>query len=377
MMTESLTKSAGQAVGDNPNVKKPNGMTEFTEPERNAMRAYLQRAEVRLSAMDRVATAFISGAGLLVLFPIFFSQAIPGLAGTFTLSSGSLAQTILLFIPFSFSIGLPLYALYCLLRDLTLFYFVGHSPGFPADLINPRFVFSGIAFSPDESPKVRKAVTLHEYSSDLIQFVLPFGEAQAEYCDKVLARTREQIIPAERMTEALELQGIIQWQPGSNHLHVKTDPPEMRNSSDVLRFNAALGLAGFKERDLVAEVAKSEASLVRHAIGLRRLVLRYFKALLMFIVTALVTFLLIGLVKDFQHWSHLVLAVGYLVWAVATPLAVRLPVRRWIYETSDPRSQNVVGHDTQLVAFENIVLVACAVAGVSAALGLAVILLGY
>src|SRR5277367_1692075 len=47
-------------------------MTGFTEQERNAMRAYLQRAEVRLSAMDRVATAFISGAGLLVLFPIFF-----------------------------------------------------------------------------------------------------------------------------------------------------------------------------------------------------------------------------------------------------------------------------------------------------------------
>ena len=352
-------------------------MTKFTEPERNAMRAYLQRAEVRLSAMDRVATAFISGAGLLVLFPIFFSQAIPGLAGTFALSNGGLAQTVLLFIPFSLSIGLPLYALYCLLRDLTLFYFVGHSPGFPTDLFNPRFVFSGIAFSPDESPRVRREVTLYEYSSDLIQFMLPFGEAQAEYCDEVIASTREQIIPAERRTEALELQGIIQRQPGSKHLLVKSDPPEKQNPSDVLRFDAALGLAGVRDRDLVAEVAKSEASLARHAIGLRRLLLRYVKALLMFIVTALVTFLLIGIVKDFQHWSHLVMAVGYLVWSVVTPVAVRLPIRRWIYKTSDPRSENVVGHDSQLVAFENIVLVACAVAGVSAALGLAVILLGH
>jgi hypothetical protein len=352
-------------------------MTGFTEQERNAMRAYLQRAEVRLSAMDRVATAFISGAGLLVLFPIFFSQAIAGLVGTFALSRGSLAQMVLLFIPFFLSIGLPLYALYCLLRDLTLFYFVGHSPGFPTELFNPRFVFSGVAFSPDESPKVRKEVTLYEYGSDLIDFVLPFGEAQAEYCDKVIASTREQIIPAERMTEALELQGIIERQPGSNQLLVKTDPPVRKNPGDVLRFNAALGLAGVKDRDLVAEVAKSEASLVRHSIGLRRLVLRYVKALLMFIVTALVTFLLTGLVKDFQHWSHLVMAVGYLVWAVVTPLAVRLPVRRWIYEKSDSRSENVVRHDSQLVAFENIVLVACAVAGVSAALGLAVILLGH
>jgi hypothetical protein len=351
-------------------------MTELTEPERNAMRAYLARAEARLSTMDRVATAFISGAGLLVLFPIFFSQAIPGLVGAFTLSSGSLAQTILLFIPFSFSIGLPLYALYCLLRDLTFFYFVDHSPGFPTDLFNPRFVLSGLAFSPDESPKVRRQVTLYEYSSDLIHFILPFGAAQAEYCDKVIASTREQIIPPERTTEALERQGIIQRQPGSNHLFVMTDPPEKQSPGDVLRFNAALGLAGVKERDLVAEVATSEALLVRHSIGLRRLVLRYVKALLLFIVTALVTFLLIGLVKDFPHWSHVVMAVGYMVWAVVTPLAVRLPIRRWLYKTSDPRSENVVGHDGQLVAFENIVLVACAVAGLSAALGVAVMLLG-
>jgi hypothetical protein len=105
-------------------------------------------------------------------------------------------------------------------------------------------------------------------------------------------------------------------------------------------------------------------------------VLRYVKALLLFIITALVTFLLIGVVKDFPHWSHLVMAVGYLAWAVVAPLAVRLPIRRWIYAASDPRSQNLVGHDTQLVAFENIVSVACAVAGLSAAVGLTLILLG-
>jgi hypothetical protein len=351
--------------------------TEFTEAERNAMRAYLQRAEVRLSAMDRVATAFISGAGLLVLFPIFFSQAIPGLAGTFTLSRGGLAETVLLFIPFSFSIGLPLYALYCLLRDLTLFYFVGHSPGFPTALFNPRFVFSGVAFSPDESATIRKAVTLCEYSSDLVQFVLPFGEAQARYCDTVITSTREQIIPEERMTEALELQGIVQRQSGSDYVLVGTDPPGRREMSDVLRFNAALGLAGVKERDLVAEVAKSEASLVRHSIGLRRLVLRYVQALLMFIVTALVTFLLIGLVRTSQHWSHLLIAIGYLAWAVITPLIVRLPIRSWIYGTSGALSGNVVVHDGQLVAFERIVLVVCAVAGVCASLGLALILIGH
>jgi hypothetical protein len=352
-------------------------MTDFTQSERDAMRAYLSRVEVRLSNMYRVAGTFIGGAGLLVLFPLFFSQAIPGLVGAFGLSNGSLAQTILLFIPFSFSIGLPLYALYCLLRDLFQFYFVGHSPGFPTDLLNPRFALSGIAFSPDESSRVRKEVTLREYSSDLVHFILPFGEAQAKYCDKVIESTFGKIIPAERTTEALELQGIIQRQPGSNDLLVNTEPPEKRNPDDVLRFSAALGLAGVRDTDLVGEVAKGEASLVRHAIGLRRLVLRYFKALLMFIVTALVTFLLIGLVADFPRWSHLVMAIGYCVWSLITPLAALLPIRRWIYETSDPRTKSVVGHDSQLLAFENIVIVACSVAGVSAVLGLVVILSGH
>ena len=120
------------------------------------MRAYLQRAEVRLSAMDRVATAFISGAGLLVLFPIFFSQAIAGLVGTFALSRGSLAQMVLLFIPFSFSIGLPLYALYCLLRDLTLFYFVGHSPGFPTELFIPALYSLASRFLRTNPPRLEK-----------------------------------------------------------------------------------------------------------------------------------------------------------------------------------------------------------------------------
>jgi len=352
-------------------------MNEFTESERNAMRAYLARVEVRLSNMYRVAGTFIGGAGLLVLFPIFFSQAIPGLVGAFGLSNGSLAQSVLLFIPFSFSIGLPLYALYCLLRDLFHFYFVAHSPGFPTDLFNPRFALSGIAFSPDESPRVRKEVTLQEYSSDLIQFILPFGEAQARYCDSAIEGTYGRIIPVERRMEALERQGIIQRQPGSDQLLINTKPPEIQNPNAVLRFNAALGLAGVRDSDLVTEVAKGEASLVRHAIGLRRLVLRYVKAMLMFIVTVLVTFLLMGLVADFPHWSHLVMAIGYSVWSLVTPLAVRLPIRRWIYETSEPRSENVVGHDSQLVAFENIVLVTCSVAGASAILGLAVILSGH
>ncbi len=44
--------------------------------EKIAMRAYLQRCEVRLSTMQRIAGVFLNGAGLLVLLPVFFKDAI-------------------------------------------------------------------------------------------------------------------------------------------------------------------------------------------------------------------------------------------------------------------------------------------------------------
>lgn len=61
-----------------------------SESDLQEYRAYLQRAETRLSTLHRVAGAFISGAGLLTLLA---------------------------------SLALPILALYLLIRDLILFYF--------------------------------------------------------------------------------------------------------------------------------------------------------------------------------------------------------------------------------------------------------------
>jgi hypothetical protein len=41
---------------------------------RNAQRAYVQRCEVRLSTMHRIAGAFVSGAALLILLPLFLKD---------------------------------------------------------------------------------------------------------------------------------------------------------------------------------------------------------------------------------------------------------------------------------------------------------------
>src|SRR5689334_6655117 len=108
----------------------------LTESERNAMRSYLQRAEVRLSTLHRIATAFIGGAGLLVLLPVFFKEEIVVLIKLFLthtsdftarLGASSGITVALLYIclvyVFVLSLSIPVYSLYLLLKDIIHFYF--------------------------------------------------------------------------------------------------------------------------------------------------------------------------------------------------------------------------------------------------------------
>jgi predicted membrane metal-binding protein len=68
----------------------------ITADDRAAMRAFLQRCEVRLSTAHRVATALLSGAGILVLLPALERDSVMQvlrslLAGPVTWSRGLLA----------------------------------------------------------------------------------------------------------------------------------------------------------------------------------------------------------------------------------------------------------------------------------------------
>jgi hypothetical protein len=344
-------------------------MADYNEDERGAMRAYLQRAEVRLSTMHRIASAFLGGAGLLILFPVFFNEAIASILRALLESAvggRASATSALLALPAAMSLFVPLYSLYLLLRDLVHFYFVGHSPGYPSNLFNPRFVLSGIAFSPDESAAVKREIHLHQYGTDLINFVLPFGEAQASYYDEVITSTRRQILPDDRAIEKLIRDGVLAPNDNASDVRVLAPDPVRRSRQDIDRFNAAVGLSGTRDRGLAAEVAKAEASLIRHATGLRRLLLRYMKALLMFIVTTLLSFLLLALADSGRANALIVLSAGYVVWAVLTPIVVRLPVA-WIYKFGgDPRAESVVQRDSQLVEFERVVTSVAVISGVVA-----------
>ncbi|MDX2161507.1 MAG: hypothetical protein SF162_09300 [bacterium] len=303
--------------------------TPLTPDERNAMRAYLQRSEVRLSTLHRIAVAFISGAGLLFLFPMFFKDEIVTLIRVFLAHisepipvDASSAAAVRLFLyacvgyPFLLSFSIPVYSMYILIKDVVHFYFTIYAPGFPHSLITPSFALSGISFSPDESPQVKKRVFESQYKSESINFAIPFSkERREQYFDETIRTTDGAILPKSRGYDGLVESGVID--PSVNRVTVE-------------RLNAAFGLARTLDRQLVEEVATTELSLVRHILYLRRLVLRYVRTLLMLIWTALITFLMLPFLEGERFPTMLVLAIGYSLWAGGVVPIMRTPLA-WIY----------------------------------------------
>ncbi len=302
----------------------------LTDSERNALRAFLQRCEVRLSTMHRVAVAFVSGAGILLLIPIFFKDVIDALivvllaqAGNFFPELGStggwlvtLALYGLLLYPLLLSLSVPLYALYLLLKDIVHFYFTIYTPSFPASLLNPTFSLTGLTLWADESPGVKRAVMRHQYAPEQMDFMMPFSEnKRAQYFDTLIKNTNGEIIPPTRRLELLRSQDLLSTTNGEK---------------DVQRFNAVFGITRSLDRTLIEDVAMTEMALARSAMYLRRLLLRYFKTLLMFIWTALIAFIMLPFVKDNRLPTFIVLAVGYIVWSLLVMRIMRLPLT-WIY----------------------------------------------
>lgn len=302
---------------------------QFSETERNAMRAYLQRCEVRLSTLHRIAQAFFGGAGLLVLIPVFFKDAIDNLLVALlgqmhnhfpTLGTGGLLLTIILFLsvlyPLLLSLSVPLYGVYLLLKDIIHFYFTIYSPGFPQDLMNPSFALTGLMFSVDESETAKREVMRYQYQATQAGFMIPFSKERSElYFDSIIEKSHGNIIPETRTILHLEALGVL--------------PPNYK-ADQVDHFNAALGMVRGLDRTLVEEVAVTEMALARHILYLRRLVLRYVKTLLMFIWTTVISFMMLPLIKNGRIPAMLIMALGYLVWSLAVTRIMGWPIY-WIY----------------------------------------------
>jgi hypothetical protein len=383
----------------------------LTPDERQAMRAILQRAEVRLSTMHRIAGVFINGAGLLVLFPLLFRDSVKDIF--IYLSSGTLRNLLVLdslrlpdvltfvsyiSVVFAFvvSLAIPIYALLLLIQDLVYFYFVGNSPGASKEIVHPRLSLTGLTFPIDEGENAKKEILRLQYSTDIVNFILPFDRNKAKYYDEINFKTKGKIIPSTRTLEELRLQGVFENLPGKKH------------DEDILRFNVALGMAGVFDRTLIGEVAKMEASIARHALYLRRLVLRYIKALLAFIWTTLFSFGLVALLIAFRDWSTtfipeeialaleqsqiintevveaiistsvipsklavttalLISGLAYIIWGFAMVLVVKRPIK-WIKSLSSQDGEDI--RDPDLLSFEELVVKLCNFSSLSAFIAL-------
>ncbi len=345
-----------------------------TSDMRAAMRAFVQRAEVRLSTMHRIAGLFINGAGLLVLFPLLAKDVVQEIILLFVRQSTSLPLAtayMVLALPFFISLLIPLLALYLLLRDLVYFYFTVHSPGFSSRIFNPRFTLTGLGLPIDEvDPSIKSEIFRTQYTK-LRNFVLPFNQRAVHFFDDVKESYDDAVIPSTRSLDVLEERGVL----------AGFTPEEKR---EVDRFNIALGLAGFLDRTLSEEVARVEISLVRHALALRRLVLRYVEALIVLIWTTLISFIAIALATGLQELalsveeslnlnlviSSLGFAFSYLIWAIITPIAVGLPMR-WLFALN---GDAVPISDPAFAKFERTVNLLCLMSGIAVLVAISVIL---
>jgi hypothetical protein len=325
---------------------------ELKEEERAAMRAYLQRAEVRLSTMHRVAGIFLNGAGLLFLFPVFFRDAFVKIINNifaFNSRIGIITSLFMLLI----SLGVPLWALYLLIKDMVTFYFTAYHAGLREKFFHPRFILSGISFSEDESKYVKESVIASQQTEDMLSFIIPPDVRDKKGYKSVLAATGGQIIPQKRRK------------------YIPKDDDVL--NENVSLFNTALGLAGVVDRTMIQEVAKMEMSLVRHAINLRHLVLRYSKALLLFLLTTVVFIIGAELMKipqlvgelSTEQTSELInaavarrqllyLSFIFLLWAILTPIIVTRPIA-WIYRYA-ANSLIQIQSDREIAKFERYVI---------------------
>lgn len=318
-----------------------------TPDERAAMRAFLQRAEVRLSTMHRVATALLSGAGILVLLPAVERDTVLQvlralLVGPVSWSRGLLALAV------ASSIVLALTVLWFVVVELTRFYFhanhVVHDDG---EVFTPRFTLTGIR--------------------------LPEGEldatSDAEYSEVHRAeRTVRLLVPGNNKARSSIDQRLSAY-PGL--VGADGDP-------DLRRAEALFELAAARRRSLVEEVAKVEYGIVRHMLRLQVIVLRYVKALLVVVVTAVAAFACAAAVNGRdtitagdERW----IAGAMVLWAPIVLTVVSSPVR-WLESLlrSEGAAQASRVRDRELTQLEVVTTRFAAVTWVVAMVAMALLL---
>ena len=338
--------------------------------ERAAVRAYLQRGEVRLSTVHRVATALLSGAGLMVLLPVVGRDAVVDVARH--LLSGSFGlDRVLLGLATLGAWTVPVLSLLLMLRELTGFYFhANHISGTFA----PRFTLTGLRLPRDElGPAASKALDRERARVRAVELVVADNEpARAEIDERIAAYGGLGVVPPEP-DERLE------EEPDGAAPEAR-NPDSMASPADLRRAQGLLALAASQPRDLLDEVAKVEHGMVRNVLGIQVIVLRYVKALLALLTTALAVFASAAVVEgkvELTAIEHAWMAGVLVVWAPAVIWAVSAPVR-WLDHLlrSEEAAHSAVAEDRSLTQIEDITVRIAVASFVAALVVLALALTG-
>ena len=301
-------------------------LTISDEESRAAMRAFLQRSEVRLSTIHRIAQALLGGSALILLLPLLLRDAFPKMM-TVIISSYDAGQPMLPVIGVGIAatlvILLPVPAIFLLVGDLLGFYFTSNTfgahpmaSGGPRRVIfNPRFIVPGLGFNNDElSPTTRRLLT----------------EGRDDEWTRGLLVPRS--IDDDGWRDRFDTRSFGMWGTVADE----------GAAGDTERLRQSFRLAGLnRDRSLAGDVARTEALLARHVLGIRTVVLRYAKALLLLIVTTVVTLAASGLVdqatredptngkfvEGFPYRYMFLIALVYALWAPMAARSVTSPLR--------------------------------------------------
>jgi hypothetical protein len=275
----------------------------------------------------------LSGAGLLVVLPVVARDAVSSLlralfVGRVDLVDAALAATVLGIL------AAPAMALWFLFADLTRFFFhANHLRRHDGESVfAPRFTLTSLMLPSDElAPDTARALDAARHDPSTVELLVPTNDRSRQHIDLQLG-----------------LYGGL-----------ATDDPD----PDVARAAGLFALAAARPRPLLEEVAKVEHGMARHVLRLRGLVLRYVKALLAMLTTAIAVYIGDAIVsglgrgEDVPDTGRLWLAVVGLTWAPMVIVAVTSPVR-WIEELmrDDGAPSTPVAGDPELTFIERATL---------------------
>lgn len=303
---------------------------DLSEDERAALRAYLQRSEVRLSTIHRTATSLLSGAGVLVLLPALGRDAIVNVLRTFITTDRGLVH-VALAVSIVAALAMVMAVIWLLLEEVTRFFFhSNHLVNERGISFTPRFTLAAIRVPDDELGELgAPAIAGRRTDLENVELLVPAN-----------ARARQQIDARIVSYDIVEPNTAL---------------------DDVQRAEHLFQLAGGRRLDLIDEAARVEFGMVRHVLRVQVVVLRYIKALLVVMLATFLMFTLAAIAAESpqvnpgaESWTTVVM----LVWAPLVLAATTSPVK-WLGHLlkADGAAGSRILRDRELTRVERVVAI--------------------